>query len=108
MRTHFIETPIFTQEIVTLLSDEEYRTFQSELMQAPNAWPVIRGSGGIRKARCKSKSKGKGKGKSGGIRIIYYVVSQNNILLLFAYPKNKQENLTSQQLKQLKTLVELL
>ena len=104
MRTHFIETPIFTQEVVTLLSDEEYRAFQNELMQAPDAWPVIQGSGGIRKARCKSK----GKGKSGGIRIIYYLVSENDILLLFAYPKNKQENLTSQQIKQLKKLVELL
>jgi mRNA-degrading endonuclease RelE of RelBE toxin-antitoxin system len=48
-----------------------------------------------------------GKGKSGGIRIIYYwIIKRDIILMLFAYPKNEQDNLTPSQLKILKSLVE--
>jgi len=48
-----------------------------------------------------------GKGKRGGIRVIYYWYSPAvQIYMLLAYGKSEQENLTTQQLKVLKTLVE--
>jgi len=48
-----------------------------------------------------------GRGKSGGIRVIYYwMVFDDQIYILYGYPKNKQENLTPQQLSVLKTIVE--
>ena len=48
-----------------------------------------------------------GRGKSGGARVIYYwFTERGTILLLFMYPKNVQENLTQDQLKQLKKIVE--
>lgn len=48
-----------------------------------------------------------GRGKSGGIRVIYYwLYKKEIILLLLAFPKNEQENLTSEQLKVLKKIVE--
>ena len=61
------------------------------------------GSGGLRKIRWA----GSGRGKRGGIRVIYYLVRDDRVYLLFAYPKNKQENLTSQQLKVLRKIVEM-
>jgi len=91
----FIETSIFTNRITGLLSDEEYHSFQLDLMASPTSGNVIRGGGGIRKIRCAAK----GKGKSGGIRVIYYILKEDRIFLLLAYPKNEQENLTSAQLK---------
>lgn len=98
-----IETSIFTKKINSYLTEEEYRSFQNELILNPEKGKLIRGSGGLRKIRFGIK----GKGKSGGIRIIYYWISARKIiLLLLVYPKGEQDNLTKEQLKILKSLVE--
>lgn len=98
-----IETPIFTRRIQTALDDDEYRLLQAHLVQKPDAGKIIPGSGGLRKIRWS----GSGRGKRGGIRVIYYwFVSPEVILMLFAYPKNEQDDLTQEQLKQLKKIVE--
>ena len=98
-----IETPIFTKQLFSSLSDDEYRLFQAALLERPDAGKVIPGGGGLRKLRWRLK----GRGKSGGARVIYYwFTARETILLLFMYPKNVQENLTQDQLKQLKRLIE--
>lgn len=98
-----IETTIFTKRIRSLLTEEEYRNLQNELIINPEKGMVIRGSGGLRKIRWGIS----GKGKSGGVRIIYYwIIKKKTILMLLVYPKNEQDNLTSSQLKILKSLVE--
>jgi hypothetical protein len=46
-------------------------------------------------------------GKSSGLSVIYYWLEPGSvILLLLAYPKNEQENLTPAQLKILKSMIE--
>lgn len=98
-----IETSIFTKQITKYLSDEEYLAFQMELVRRPDAGAIIQGSGGLRKIRWRYQ----GQGKSGGIRIIYYwFVNDQLILLLFAYSKNEQDDLTEDQRKILKQIVE--
>jgi hypothetical protein len=98
-----VETPIFTKRILTILSDEEYRLLQLHLLNKPDAGKVIQRSGGLRKLRWSAKSHG----KSGGIRIIYYrFLAQNTLLLLFAYAKNERDDLTPEQLRQLKRVIE--
>lgn len=98
-----IETPIFTKRLKTFLQDEEYRNLQNELMLNPGKGKIIRESGGLRKARWSIP----GRGKSGGVRIIYYWLNKKEtILMLLIYSKNEQDDLTSKQLKILKTLVE--
>ena len=98
---HFVETQIFTKQITDLLDDSAYRRFQVILALNPEAGDVIRGGGGLRKIRWSAQ----GRGKRGGIRIIYYLLEKDAIYLLFAYPKNKQEDLTNEQLRVLRTLV---
>lgn len=89
-----IETSVFTKQIVELLEDEEYRTFQTELAANPAKGPIIRGGGGIRKIRVAVGSRG----KSGGARVIYYwAVRRNLIVLLYAFPKNVAANLSAKQ-----------
>lgn len=39
----FTEHPIFTRQIMELLSDDEYREFQMELLANPDAGVVIPG-----------------------------------------------------------------
>lgn len=98
-----IETPIFTCRVQDILSDDEYRLLQAQLVQRPDAGKIIPGSGGLRKLRWSASSRG----KRGGARVIYYwFVSDEVILMLFAFPKNEQADLTPNQLKQLKKLVE--
>ncbi|MBI3536350.1 MAG: type II toxin-antitoxin system RelE/ParE family toxin [Chloroflexi bacterium] len=98
-----VETSVFTRQPQELLSDEEYRELQTALANRPNAGAVIIGSGGLRKLRWATK----GKGKRGGARVIYYwAVAQKKLLMLFIYGKSNQEDLTHEQLKTLKKIVE--
>ena len=103
MTVLIIETPIFTRRIQDLLADDEYRALQAYLVNKPEAGKVIPGSGGLRKLRWSAG----GQGKRGGIRVIYYWhVLRETILFLFVYFKNEQDDLTPEQLKQLKKVIE--
>jgi hypothetical protein len=69
----------------------------------PEAGNLIRGGGGLRKIRWNIP----GKGKRGGIRVIYYWDKlDDTFYMLTAYKKSKKENLTRNQLKILRQLVE--
>jgi hypothetical protein len=97
----FIETPIFTKQITELLDDGDYRQLQVSLAVKPNSGDVIKGGAGLRKIRWSAQ----GRGKRGGIRVIYYRFEEDQIFMLFAYPKNKQEDLTTEQIKVLRILI---
>jgi RelE toxin of RelEB toxin-antitoxin system len=87
----FIETPVFTAQIKTLVSDEDYAALQRELTAHPEAGDVISGTGGLRKIRMAAR----GKGKRGGARVIYfYFVANDRIAMLLAYPKGVKDDLT--------------
>ena len=83
------------------MDDSSYADLQGFLANNPEAGSVIPGSGGIRKIRWT----GSGRGKRGGSRILYYLWTDERILMLFAYLKNELENLTPDQLRQLKAAV---
>lgn len=103
MRLTFSETSIFTRQITGLLADDDLNALQWALMARPDRGDLIRGSGGLRKIRWA----GSGRGKRGGLRIIYYWhVPSSTILFLLAYPKSERDDLTSVQLKILKSIIE--
>ena len=98
-----IETPIFTKRIQELISDDEYRLLQTHLVNRPDVGKIMPGSGGLRKLRWSAG----GHGKRSGIRIIYYwFLSEDIILFLYAYPKSERDDLTAEQLRQLKKIIE--
>ena len=97
-----VETPIFTKLIKELMDDDRYRALQEALINQPDLGDLIRDSGGIRKVRWNLD----GTGKSGGVRVIYYwVVNDDHIRMLYVYPKGKQDNLTKEQLRTLKAII---
>jgi hypothetical protein len=99
----FIETLIFTRQVLDLLTDEEYRLLQLTLAERPEQGDIIKGGGGIRKIRVAAK----GKGKSGGVRVIYYwMTARGQIYMLLAYPKNRKDNLDVGELAVLSALVQ--
>ena len=59
---HFIETPIFTKQVLKLLDDEAYKELQENLINNPEQGDLIQGTGGVRKTRWALNQ-----GKSGGI-----------------------------------------
>lgn len=99
-----IETSIFTRQVQEILSEPEYRDLQIALVKRPDAGVVIVGSGGLRKLRWTIR----GKGKRGGSRVIYYwAVSADQLLMLLIYTKGAQEDLTREQLRVLRRIVEV-
>ena len=94
----FVETPLFTRLIQEYLSDEQYLKLQAALVQNPEAGQLIRGSGGIRKLRWPIP----GNGKRGGLRIIYYLKTRQEVIwMLTAYPKNVADNIPAHILRQI-------
>lgn len=99
----FIETPVFTRQILELVDDETYRKLQEDLTLHPDAGAVIAGTGGVRKIRIAAN----GHGKRGGARVIYYYfTSASQIAFLLAYDKAGQEDLTADQKKALRHVIE--
>ena len=98
-----IETRIFTRRIKELLSDDEYRVLQETLVNRPGMGDIVPGTGGLRKVRWKQD----GRGKSGGVRVIYYWMTEDeHLYMLYVYAKSQQEDLTAEQKKALKSVVE--
>ncbi|WP_305041897.1 type II toxin-antitoxin system RelE/ParE family toxin [Geoalkalibacter sp.] len=96
-----IETPTFTRQISALLPDDDYRLVQAHLAANPQVGEVIPGGGGIRKFRFARP----GMGKRGGGRLIYYWQNDVGVIfMLLAYAKGRQENLTGEQLAELRSL----
>lgn len=98
----FIETPVFKRNIDKLLKPEEYRALQNSLIRKPEQGARIRNAGGARKLRFAHSARHKG--KRGGIRVIYYLY-ENKALLLLAYTKDKQDNLSNEQRVALKNAI---
>lgn len=98
----FIEVISFIKSKEGLLDEDELLELQKSLLLKPAQGDVIPKGKGLRKMRWK----GSGRGKRGGIRVIYYWVKEDEVIfLLIAYAKNKKDDLTSDQLKLLMTLI---
>jgi hypothetical protein len=85
------------------LSDGDLKILEEILLTNPRLGDVIEGTGGARKMCIQMENRG----KSGGARVIYVdVFEKEKLYLLLAYPKNVQDDLTPEQRKQVRKLVE--
>lgn len=95
----FIESSVFAKYVYDYLTDEEYAAMQWYLSHHVEAGDLIPCSGGCRKMRWGVADKG----KRGGVRVIYYEVTQSgHIWLLAIYAKTRQENLPAHVLRLIK------
>lgn len=86
------------------LTDDDLIFLENVLLENPKLGDVIEGTGGARKMRIQLNN---GKGKSGGGRVIYVdLFEKERLYFLFAYPKNKQTNLTEDQKRMIRKIVE--
>lgn len=100
---NFRETDWFTRHVLKYLSDESYAELQLYLIRNPEAGDLIQTGGGIRKMRWTAT----GKGKRGGTRVLYYLASARGVIfMLDIYSKSEKEDLTPDELRGLRKLVE--
>ncbi len=98
----FTETERFVKRAEKLLGAEMVSELQLYLCKHANDGVIIPASNGIRKLRWAAS----GRGKRGGARIIYYFANAaGRIFLLDIYAKNEKENLTANDIKDLKDAV---
>ena len=85
------------------LNNDHLKILERILLDNPQIGEVIQGTGGARKMRIQLD----GRGKSGGGRVIYLdVFEKEKLYLLFAYPKNVQENLSEEQKAAIRALID--
>lgn len=100
-----VATKVYTRRVAKLLTEDERRVAEDEIAEDPLHWPVIQGTGGLRKARAARGSSG----KSGGVRIIfYYWTSEGIVYLLTIYNKSSKSDLSAADKKALRKIVESL
>ena len=102
----FIELRSFSEGWDDLgLNDEDLSALQILIMLNPLGPPVVRGSGGLRKIRF-APARWR-TGKSGAARIGYaYFKEYGAALLIIAYAKGEKEDLTADERKTIRRLIE--
>jgi hypothetical protein len=104
----FIESKVFTRRLHDLAKDSADTVLgdiQSGLLENPVRGNMVKGLGGVRKARISNPTRGKG--TRGGFRYMYlYLERQEHVHLLFLFDKDEQEDLNLAQRTFLRQLVE--
>lgn len=106
MQRTFIEVPLFTKKWKELgLTDDNLRNLENVLLENPKAGNVIQGTGGLRKIRIPIEGKGK---RSGG-RVIYVDIElKERIYFINVYAKNEKDDLTEEERKSFKAVIDIL
>jgi hypothetical protein len=98
-----VETLLFQKQWPLYWTEVDRDRFAAFIAERPDVGDVVPGSGGIRKVRWNRE----GSGKSGGVRVIYYVrTAQEDIVLLTLYAKSKTDNISGQKLKEIRRALE--
>lgn len=99
----FIESRMFSKLLPGYLNEQEYQLLQEALILRPEMGDLIQGSSGLRKLRWKAK----GRGQRGGIRVIYYYLSNHyRFYMLTLYAKGEVNDLTASEKRALTKIMQ--
>ena len=97
-----VETPVFTRQVLGVLTDDEYRQLQLALVFRPEQGVLVPSGQGLRKLRWPQP----GRGKRGGLRVLYYWHRPSEtVYLLFVYEKSQRGQLSPRQIRRLGSLI---
>jgi hypothetical protein len=104
-RLGFVQVAVFAKRLDEVNSaDEVLLAIEEDLLENPLRGKIIKGTGGLRKARVADPDRSKG--KRGGIRYLYYYFDDDGtIYLCFMFRKDEQDNLTPDQTKLLRDII---
>ena len=98
----FVYTRVFERSAQGLLTDDEMRALELDLVEHPRRGAVERGTGGVRKTRATLE----GRGKRGGARVVYlFDEKRERLYFLLAFSKKMKTSLTEEDRKLLRKLV---
>ena len=106
MTRTFIQTREFSRNWDELgFDDNDLRLLELSILENPNKFPIMQGTGGLRKARINLGNKG----KSGGARVCFVdFVFAETVYLITVYGKNEKENLSKEERNEIKRVIEAL
>ena len=91
-----IETPTFQKQVAKVWTEAERLEFIAWIAANPPAGDVIPGADGARKVRWAVQ----GKGKRGGARVVYFNLSDDELVLLVAvYAKADKTNILPNEIE---------
>lgn len=108
MKRIIVQTKIFSDELDSLITEKkllelDYEELERLLLDNPAFGDLIKGTGGIRKARLKSSTKG----KSGGFRVCYYdFPAGERLYFIIIYGKNEKEDISNEDKNSFKKILE--
>lgn len=108
MTRTFIQTPEFSRNWDSLgFDDDDLLLLEIDIMEHPDKYPVMKGTGGLRKARISLDDNNKG--KSGGARVCFVdFVFAETVYLITVYPKKAKDNLSKEERNEIKKVIEAL
>lgn len=106
MTRTFIQTDEFSFQWDSLgFNDDDLRRLEFDIMMKHDKYPVIQGTGGLRKARFAFEHRG----KRGGVRVCYVdFVIKKTIYLITVYSKNEKDNLSKEEKNEIRKLIDIL
>ena len=106
MTRTFIQTHEFSRRWDELgFDDDDLRKLELDIMNNPDKYPIMQGTGGLRKARISLDNKG----KSGGARVCFVdFIFAETIYLITVYGKKEKANLTKEERNEVKKAIDLL
>ncbi|MBE5825950.1 MAG: addiction module toxin RelE [Butyrivibrio sp.] len=106
MTRTFIQTNEFSNNWDRLgFDDEDLRWLENEIMKDPKKYPVIKGTGSLRKARIAMNNRGKS--KSARVCYVDFLIAET-VYLITVYGKNEKDNLSMQERHEIKRMIEAL
>ena len=103
----FIETAVFTRQVDSKASLDVLYVIQNDLIANPHRADMVKGTGGVRKARVADPYNSRG--KRGSYRYLYlYLEHRGRIYLLYFYGRNEQSDLSPKQKKVVTNLAQMI
>ena len=97
-----VQMKTFETDAKRLFTEDQIDEILDTLAMNPEKGAPIVGTGGVRKWRFASKN---AKGKTGGSRVIHYYMNENSpAILIMAYGKGDQDNLSDAEKNRMKKL----
>lgn len=103
---NFVQWDSFVQDWKRLgFDDDDLRVLETMIMVGPKRQPVVGGTGAVRKIRMAKNNTESG--KSSGVRVCYvYFEDFSVVLLLVAYGKDEQDNISAAGKRAMKSLTQ--
>jgi hypothetical protein len=101
----FVWLATFEHTAKGVLTEDDRRELEDQLLNDPERGAIMEGTGGFRKMRIALE----GRGKSGGARVIYFYSEwRGRIYMALVYPKSERVSLTAAQKQELRRLARIL